>query len=315
MALVQIQRDDLIIENGGEPLASGGSALLFEVSLRKMTTRLPIGTYLFKEYKSFHLNAVSSNHLKSVVDRIEGNKDSKLISRLTLPLALVTQDKLFVGFLMKKLDNGCKFLLTRANGQSEDKLMRLDYFLASADVRKKLSVPELDPWRRWALILDLWETLSKLHESGVVVGDMSDKNLVIQRKAGANPRVRDRLVILDVDSFSTRTHLLNLEATTALWDCPENPAKTLPGAKLSDVYKAGLVTVRLLYQMVPGVPSSFKLRESNEIWNYLKKRFSPEDYELLTLILSDDPNERPSASEVFAILDYRIGRNLALKNN
>jgi hypothetical protein len=104
VALPQVQRRNLYIENDGKPVASGGSALIYEARLTTMTSKLTTGNYLFKEYKTFEINSVSVPHLNSIVDRIEGNKDAKLKSRLAVPLALVFRDKQFIGFLMKKLE-------------------------------------------------------------------------------------------------------------------------------------------------------------------------------------------------------------------
>lgn len=310
MALPQVQRRNLSIENDGKPVASGGSALIYEVRLTTMTSKLTTGNYLFKEYKTFEINSVSVPHLNSIVDRIEGNKDAKLKSRLAVPLALVFRDKQFIGFLMKKLDQGCTFTLTRSTGATEPKLMTLDYFLASWETRSKLSVPELDPWRRWALLLDFWETISKLHENGVVIGDISHKNLVVLRKSGAKQRVRDRLLILDVDSFSTRTHLLNTKATTPLWEVPEESVNSLQEAKAADVYKAGLVTFRLLQQFFKNVDSSFSSSQSNLVTEMLQSKFSKPHSDLLASTISSDPNRRPTSERVFLLLDATVGRGL-----
>ena len=312
MALIHIQRNLLEIKNDGKPLASGGSAVVFEVQLKKMTGRLPLGTYLFKEYKSFQINGISESHLNSVVDRITLNKDSKLTSRLAIPLALVFSGKVLMGFLMKKLDQGCTFNLSRRSGASEQKLMRLDYFLASEESRKNLGVPDLDYWRRWAIILDFWETLSKLHESGVVVGDISDKNLVVLRKSGAKVSVRDRLIVLDVDGFSTKTHLGNMNAFTPLWDAPEETSSNFEEAKRKDVYKAGLASFRLLASGFSRAESSFGIRNFNQVGRFLERRFGREGYSLLVSTLSYDPDRRPKADYIYRYLKNTVG--VALKD-
>ena len=315
MALPQIQRRNLSLENNGKPVASGGSALIWEARLTTMTSKVPIANYMFKEYKSFNTNSFSVAHLNSVVDRIEGNKDTKLKSRLAVPLALIFEEKLFVGFLMKKFDQGCTFSLTRSSGTTESKLMTLDYFLASRETRLKLSVPVLDPWRRWALLLDFWETLAKLHANGVVVGDISHKNLVVARKPGAKERVRDRLLILDVDSFSTRTHLINLKATTPLWETPEDTVTSLEQAKSADVYKAGLVTFRLLEQFFANSESSFSSTINDAVAVMLRRKFTKEHNNLLLSTISSDPKGRPAAESIYLALDATVGRALIARDN
>jgi hypothetical protein len=125
--------------------------------------------------------------------------------------------------------------LHRSAGGSMRVPARMELLLNGEEFGQRVGL-RVTPRQRMQLLLDLAETLSFLHTSGFAVGDFSCKNLLFR----LDPK--PTCLMLDCDSmfWSGRTALPPGE--TPEW---ELPAGESPGRPPGDVYKFGLLALRL----------------------------------------------------------------------
>jgi serine/threonine protein kinase len=206
---------------------------------------------------------------------------------------------------MDEFNDGCYFEQTGTSNTGA-KLKQVRPFLTRKSERDILGTPHLTRLARLDLINDFFSTLSKLHKSGIVVGDISDANLIIRNKPGAkNSR---RMIFLDVDSFSYRgnTHPLGPE-NTPNWFLPEHSQITINQrySKQTDIYKGALLTNRILHQETTNDEDSFKVIKSEVAAEVLRDLQAKKVFDFLKSALSDVPNNRPTSeklSEAFSEL-------------
>ena len=297
--LPRIQLSDLNPRSGGKPLARGGRGVIYQVSpKRKLSDQiLQDGKYLLKKqrYSNATVNSDSiADHLDEIHKRLQG-KFSYFRSRLALPLAIVEDKGKFLGYLMPEFDEGCYFNKTLFSAEVTQALQEVKIQLNSQSERKALSVPEISTSTRFAILVDVLETITQLHECGLVVGDISGSNLIIQDKA--TRKHSQRVIILDVDSFSYQggKHPFGAESTIH-WRSPEELKKPdYAPTKSSDVYKIGLLIRRILHQNLNSGTGSFDIYKSKVANKVLKELGGVEMANLVARALSVDRNERPKA--------------------
>lgn len=126
-----------------------------------------------------------------------------------------------------------------------------------------------------------------LHRRGWVFGDLSFKNAAF---ALTPPRV----VLFDCDPAAALTDLSRKQANTLSWDPPElGPGKGLQDTA-TDVYKLGLAIVRSM----KGKSRALQARQVGRLAGIL----DAEGMALVGKALSEDPDERPSAKELYLYL-------------
>jgi serine/threonine protein kinase len=255
-----------------DPLASGGRGEVHPVYLGKQIgPGVPPGRYLIKVYRK-DLIEKRRKQMHEHLDFIDGkleNRSSYFSSRLARPLCIVNKNSNFLGFLMKELKSGSSYELHHDDGTTSTRLQELNVFLNSESERTRLGVPSLADRTRLRLMDDFLKTVSELHKMGLIVGDLSGKNLVLNFKPTA--KNANRVVFLDVDSFrlSSKPHPLGPESTLN-WRAPEseiNPKSQ--STKASDVYKSALVVKRFLHQLGDGVNDSYSIKKSSIARNYI----------------------------------------------
>lgn len=295
--LHRIKLDDLTSGGNGAPVARGGRGVIYSARPKKMLSPEIVlnGRYLLKCPKmsgaSVSGEAIAS-HLDQINRRLK-NEYSFFKSRLALPLAVVENKGQFLGYLMPEFTQGCYFKKTYSDGEVKDSLRELKVFLNKRSERDLFGVPNLEAAQRLAIVVDMLETLAKLHENGLVVGDLSGSNLVVQDKSAR--KSNQRVIFLDVDSFSYPggAHPLGSESTIH-WRSPEE--LTNPGAaptRESDVYKAGLVIIRLLHQVQDTGVSSFDIYKSKVASRSLQVPGGQAFHDFVNLSLGVDSQKRP----------------------
>ena len=128
-----------------------------------------------------------------------------------------------------------------------------------------------------------------LHRRGWVFGDLSFKNAAF---ALTPPRV----VLFDCDAAAALTDLSRKQENTPFWDPPElGPAKPHRlQDTATDVYKLGLAIIRSM----KGKKSAIQSRWVGRLDGIL----DAEGIDLVGQALSEDPDERPSAKELYLYL-------------
>jgi serine/threonine protein kinase len=305
-----VEKSDLIFENGEKPFAIGGQGKLFKVTTkRRLSQQIGAGQRLL--FKAPLRRAQTSN-LEAQLKRLDqlyeslARADGYLLSRVATPLAAVASSKSeFEGFLMKEFNEGCYFEKTFSFGEAQLVLNELKNHLISLKERNAMSVPDLDEVTRFRLVSDLFKTLSFIHEAGLIVGDLSSSNLVVQVKQGR--RNENRLIFLDVDSFIPSTQTSDgANPSTLNWRSPEELEGANLASRKTDVYKAALASIRLLHQanvLHDDTSDLYFSEEANLVLehfggNILVRRF--------TDALSTDPSERPTSQEVSYLLSEAL---------
>jgi serine/threonine protein kinase len=297
--LTRIQSGDLHSLKDGRPIAKGGRGAIYQVSPKRMLSpEIALnGKFLLKKPRlqlvSLDVEAFSL-HLDEINRRLRSDVDY-FGSRMAMPLAIVERDEKFLGFLMKEFGEGCYFDKTFSSGEVARTLFEVKVLLNSESERKELSIPSLTTIEKFALITDLLDTLAKLHEQSLVVGDLSGSNLVLQRKASRTNLLR--VLFLDVDSFRVDggRHPAGSESTLH-WRSPEELSNShAQPSTATDVYKAALLIRRLLHQVKNTGHSSYDIYKSRIANNILVSAGGKQLAELVALALDPVVTNRPKA--------------------
>lgn len=302
MTLTRVQLRDLRSTNEGKSIAIGGWGIIYPVSpKRQLATDIILnGKYLLKVPRvtpNAEDSAAFELHLDEISRRIRSDSNW-FDSRMAVPRAIVERDGRFVGFLMREFSEGCFFIKKYSDGEEVNSLLQLKEFLNKESERNKVNVPKLRPVERIEIIADMFTTLAKLHEHGLIVGDISGSNLVLQKKVSRTGNVR--VLFLDVDSFwHTGAPHPHGPSSTLHWRGPEelkNPQ--LDPTKQSDVYKAALMARRLLHQESNTGTASFDIYSSRVAGDALAIMGGKSLADRLSNALNARASARPKAMEL-----------------
>jgi serine/threonine protein kinase len=212
---------------------------------------------------------------------------------------------------MKEFREGCTFNLNLFEKPQTKSLCQLKCFLNSPNEQRVLGVPILGVSTRLLLVEDFLRTLSILHSTGIIVGDISESNLVVQRKKDAI--TKNRMIFLDVDSFShvNRPNPLGAESTPGWW-APEQTGNTAQVSHQTDVFKASLLVKRFLHHVNESPSDSFRLKTSAVLSKFLISNNGRHFKALLDKGTGSLPSERPTSKQLSAeftkFLDHYLSR-------
>lgn len=206
------------------------------------------GRLLYKSYREPH--KVAGGVLADLVALRQGldPADRDRLDRETAwPLCRVVDGGRVTGFLMRRAPDA----MTWRTSRDDTRLIELSYLLRPPKAAWQ-AVPQPSPAERYALVLAVVDLLARLHSLGLVVGDVSQANVLWSVRPG--PAVH----LLDCDGvrLAGRPPVLD-QADTPDWHDP----LAAPGVVTvdSDRYKAALVVGRVLGQdpyVAPGKPFS-----------------------------------------------------------
>ena len=222
-------------------------------------------------------SSLFSKHLDNLAYLLLSNKipdprstlipTSYIQSRLALPTAIIIRDDSYYGYAMRLFKKGCEFNHVMTGSESRSSLFSLQFLLLSREDRQRQGIPVLSRETRLALARDLIKVVAAVHQRNIVIGDLSYKNWVIQKKVSRDSKVQWRTLLLDVDSF--KENFLPSpwdQGTSTGMDLPEWSAASArlklldrgsaefekcrasrdTQTQMSDVYKAGLLLLPLL---------------------------------------------------------------------
>jgi hypothetical protein len=233
---------------------------------------------VLKTYSPATVTAMRPDVLEKVIGfpRLLSSVDRRWLDEHTAWPAVIAEDEGAVcGFLMREVPPSYYFdFRTRTQG-AQRKLADLAFLLNPDDyvVGSGLEVNEKD---RVALLLVIAKTLSRLHALGVVVGDLSPKNILF------SPGHSPDCFIIDCDTVQLRGEAVLEQVDTSDWEAPGNEPK---GTVTTDSYKFGLLAIRL-----------FARDQSSRDVSALKT-FSADLGRLAEFSLHGDPARRPSPGE------------------
>lgn len=267
-----------------ERLSEGGEGIVFRVRNQP--------NLVYKEYKANqlpHLNIQALEDMMSIIGTWEASHQARLLSRTVWPQSLVAHGAEKRGFLMPAIEDN---FYRRYGLRSNPKRVlcdwnQLSYQDAPLPAHMISEVPRPSVEEKIMLIKDLVATVDLLHQHGIIVGDMSGKNLIWTTQP-------NRVIIIDCDSF-------RIDGRKGVCVHKESPGwidPTLQGrqtCKESDIYKLGVAAFRSLWND----PSSVV---TPEVVNRSRPSDIPGD--LISLIAASvGATNRPSSSDWVRRLD------------
>lgn len=255
-----------------EQLGRGGQAVVF----RAPGASVPgvRGRLVFKRYHEDWLDGRRTAVAHSV-GRLIAVRDTTPIGRLdthsTWPVAVVSEDggpESALGVLIRELPTTC-YVDTVVFTGTRRSLWEISKQLQAPDDLARRGLPVLDPVQRLTLLARLAQFAAFLHRSGVIMGDLSGRNVVLRRDpaGGIHP------MLVDTDGYrlvGQGSHFP--QGNTPDWEAPESlraserldRLKAAGGSdsseavrlaaqanvqnQRSDVYKVALLALRLFHE-------------------------------------------------------------------
>ncbi|MGW1913912.1 hypothetical protein ACWCQS_25080 [Streptomyces sp. NPDC002076] len=266
---VRIPKARLVL---GRTLGDGGQGTVWEVEKRLINKTWPVA---YKEYKPKALGELQVEVLDRMVAFLPGRpaEVGEWMARHTAwPAALVTEGPDVRGFLMRQIPD--EFFITVPSGAR--KTLGFEFLLNPLDFVEKM-VGEVSPRQTFGLLLALADTLQRLHELGVVAGDLSPKNLLFSL-SGPRPGC----FLIDCDAMGVAGAWALKPVQTPGWELPAGEA---PETTRGDGYKFALLATRLFLHEQHG-HDTHALRQVDQAVGDLAERG-----------LSSTPSDRPELSE------------------
>jgi DNA-binding helix-hairpin-helix protein with protein kinase domain len=228
-----------------EVLADGGEAQVLSVARRPGV--------LFKRYTTRAVDPVEQRALENLIGlpRAMADQDrATVLARTAWPTALVVDQGRVVGLLLPRA--GTEYYRRHGIASAPKRVVCDWTYLAyrqSYQTNKNLvsDVPRLTTLEVARLVLDLATTMAALHRNGLVLGDVSSRNVLWTN----NPELR--AYVIDCDSF----HPVGDTSPAATKQTPDwdDPSLSVGATtEQSDVYKLGLAAYRAVWASGSGRP-------------------------------------------------------------
>ena len=301
-----VQRDEL---GSLEPIADGAFGEVFRTGFRLPGYR---GALAYKELKSSLPQEKYSRAVEAMRQAVRlrdsmSDEDRSDLDEVTVwPLALVEDDGVARGCLMPLIrPEFFAELHPPVTGKKVSRARDLTWLAARPSILQKAGFPqeEVDEFSgllvRMRVLVGLVGSIVLLHSHGVVYGNMSLKNAVFC--LGERPRS----VLMDCDGIARLDDISRSQPNSPSFLAPEceepgnNPfsrGRAYFQDTRTDVYKLGLCVVRCLS------------RGRHAMWlksaDHLTGLLSPECLDVIKASLSQDPDQRPTAKQLYqALLD------------
>jgi hypothetical protein len=310
-----LQRDQLgELEN----IASGGQATLFAVPDLKLPDA--DGPLVYKEYndailaKSARAIRYGLPQLLEIPDRLPQAKRDLLNARTAWPLALVLNGEQASGIIMKRIRPVFQFTMHLSAGPKET-IFDLQQVLRPESERSAFEVPPLSVDQRGRLVARLAICMELFHDNGLIVGDLSSKNVAVSnpgklsevypkfldtdsfRLAGNRPPVQqgstpDWLVPEIVEAEEEAARLTRVQAPVAQIAKVRGRAQVLD--KRTDIFKFGLLALRL-FDFGPDAGVIYKSAQAEQ---RIQETFGAKRADLLRRCRDEVPELRPEVAEL-----------------
>lgn len=254
-------------------------------------------------YKEYHASTLAQLDL-AVIDGMiadayelsqgEGGKGlSSMLALCAWPLETVTNRGRAVGILMPRIPN--RFFVDFRGKRGVKRIEAKFELLLNDDAYIARTVGTITRQDKHQLLAALARGMKSLHRIGVCVGDLSPINLLWT----LDP-VPD-VYFIDCDSMCWKGKSAIAPVETPGWDvCSANPGEVL-GTPEADVYKFGLMVLRMLCgEQNTRAPEALPRGTAREVRELVRRSLDP------------SPSKRPTMSEWCAALDLASPRTYGL---
>lgn len=213
-------------------IAGGGQGLVYRL---RDTPDGPV----YKEYLPRVVDDLDVDALRAFVrytEELDAADREALLERVAWPEAVVRRDGVVRGFLMRQVPPRFRVDLT-FGGTPSSELATAQFLLNPPGYLEKVGLAVGQRFRV-EFLADTAEALALLHRLDIAVGDLSPNNLLFSQDA------RPRCFFVDSDSMRLGEHSVLPQGETPDWRVGDVGDEEL-GTSASDVYKFGLLAVRL----------------------------------------------------------------------
>jgi serine/threonine protein kinase len=223
----------------GEELAEGSFGNVYSVADTHYRSA-DEQEYVYKEYKEYAKPDVDT--LEAFTDfyhNLSANDKNYLDSICCWPHELIEDEDNLSGFLMVKIPE--KFFCT-INFSSGPKTVeaKFEHLLLPNRLLERRRIPLTDK-TRYKLLFSAVRGLNFFHGLGICVGDFSHSNLLFSLDECS-------VFFLDCDSFRLNGGTVFPQTETGNWGVAERYPDEVMGTANSDIYKLGLLALRLLME-------------------------------------------------------------------
>lgn len=213
-------------------IAGGGQGLVYRL---RDTPDGPV----YKEYLPRVVDDLDVDALRAFVrytEELDAADRAALLERVAWPEAVVRRDGVVRGFLMRQVPREFRVDLT-FGGAASNELATAQFLLNPPGYLEKVGLAVSQRFRV-EFLADTAEALALLHRLDIAVGDLSPNNLLFSQTT------RPRCFFVDSDSMRLGEHSVLPQGETPDWRVGDVGEEEL-GTSASDVYKFGLLAVRL----------------------------------------------------------------------
>jgi serine/threonine protein kinase len=288
--------------NIGKELAEGSFGGVYESSFDHANedsfcsiyavTNVAVREYVYKGYKNYvNPDGYVLSTFTDFYYSLSANAQNYLNSICCWPHVLVGDGDNVSGFLMIRIPE--KFFCT-INFSGGPKVMeaKFEHLLIPENLLERRKIPLTDK-ARYKLLLSVVRGLNFFHEHGICIGDFSHSNILFSLEDCS-------VFFIDCDSFSLNGNTVFAQTETGNWGVAERYPEEEAGTKESDIYKLGLLALRLLMKS----DNSAHYQASTNI-DRLPANIDAGVKAIIEDSLKDAPN-RPTLAKWSAVLDIAI---------
>lgn len=310
-----------------EQLGTGGTAVVHRLPDLTLPGH-PGREFVYKEYREKTRKAAGpslGSGLENLVrfrGKLPVRQQTSWDDRIIWPVMVVTDagDEVS-GIVMPIIPDRFFQIYQRRSGQTDRRPREVDALFGDEETMRRVGLPDSGVVTRLRLILGIAEAYGMMHKEGVILGDISARNVVYDPDS-----VRPAVLVVDVDSARVRgtRSIFSSQPHTPGWEPPEALAAAARSKDTSlsphesdqlrntwavqstrtDVYKFGLLVIRILDH---GRQRS-RNRQPAAAAQILRTHIGRPAATLLERSVDADPAVRPSMREWYDVLRHGKGR-------
>lgn len=282
-------------------LASGGEGVVFLIANRPGD--------VYKEYKQVvrsQLNIAALRNLVAMPDQMTDSDRQRLMERTAWPHTLVNTGAMTHGFLMEKVSPRYmrKYGLRTHQKSVLCEWTYLVYQQQKLPENMASDIPILSFEQKIDLLKDFAATMEIMHLYGIVVGDISGRNLLWTPETPSKPA---SIFIIDCDSFRVDGQPGTTESKESPHFMDPHKPKDQPTDKSTDIYKLAIAAYRAIWHDAQGEPTPESVRQN------LPKEVPVGLADLIARSIG--PGPRPTAADWKSGLDnlFKFGDRIVIK--